>query len=336
MKKVTCAGILVADLIAADLPRVSPPGGITFAPYGIGLHIGGHAANVSIDLVGLGLKASEVGCVGAVGKDIFGSFLERALKQHRISVRLQRTGEGATSVDLILVVQGEDRRFHCHVGANALLEPDFVMRFVYRDRPKVFYVGGVGLMDRFDRELKAVLKEVKELGSLTFVDPVMPQNKSWSHLRQALPAIDILHCNEEEAQSLTGRVSLERAMRELLSSGVSLVLVTKGRKGVAAGRRGQLLTLDGFAVDPVDPTGAGDAFCAALIRKVVQEVQRRGQPTLDWTDQRLVPILVEAQAAGAACVTGIGTTSAVKRRNVASLLSAQASRVRESLSIRPL
>lgn len=333
MKKVTCTGIVVADLIAADLPRVSPAGGITFVPHSIGLHIGGHAANVSIDLIGLGLKASEVGCVGAVGRDLFGSFLEKELRRHRIAARLQRTSKGATSVDLILVVQGEDRRFHCHVGANALLEPDFVLRSVYRDKPLVFYVGGVGLMDCFDRELIAVLKEVRKLGSIIFVDPVMPPDQAWTHLRKALSAIDILHCNEEEAQSLTGQSGLKKAIKEILNAGPGLVLVTRGKRGVAAGRRGRVLTLDGFRVKPVDPTGAGDAFCAAFIRKVVQEIQRRRQARLDWTDEELIPILIEAEAAGAACVTSIGTTSAVHRRNVTSLLVSQAARVKQSLRL---
>ena len=46
---VTCAGILVVDLIAANLPKVSDPGELTHAPKGIGVHMGGHAGNVSIE-----------------------------------------------------------------------------------------------------------------------------------------------------------------------------------------------------------------------------------------------------------------------------------------------
>ena len=53
---VTCAGILICDIIAADLQKISNPGEVTFTPSGIKLCIGGHSANVSIDLMKLGLK----------------------------------------------------------------------------------------------------------------------------------------------------------------------------------------------------------------------------------------------------------------------------------------
>lgn len=336
MNKVTCAGILVADLIAADLPRVSPPGDITFTARGIGIHIGGHAANVSADLMGLGMKRGEVSCIGAVGKDIFGSFFEQALARARVATRLQWTSGVLTSVDLILVVKGEDRRYHCHMGANSFLDPDFVLRLVRRDPPLIFYAGGAGLMSGFDRHLARVLKEVKRIGPVTFVDPVRPHDGSWSFLRKALKWTDIFHCNELEAKSLTEQETLKDAVRALLDSGPKVVLVTRGKDGVAAATPGRLVSLDAFRVATLDPTGAGDAFCAGFIRQAVKRFVRSGSRRLDWGDRDLVRALLEAQAAGAACVTGIGTTSAVTRRNVRQLITGQEDRVLRSLSVEAL
>jgi len=51
------------------------------------------------------------------------------------------------------------------------------------------------------------------------------------------------------------------------------------------------------------------------------------------TDDELVGVLVEGEAAGAACVTAVGTTSAVTRRNVDRLLDAQGSKVRKSVKV---
>ena len=70
---VTCAGILVLDLIAAHLPKISSPGELTYAPEGIEMHMGGHCGNVSIDLRKLGIRNGEVSATGAVGRDIFGA-----------------------------------------------------------------------------------------------------------------------------------------------------------------------------------------------------------------------------------------------------------------------
>lgn len=93
---VTCSGILVLDIIAADLPKISDAGELTFTDRGIEVHMGGHAANVAVDLRKLGLKKGEVSTVGPVGEDIFGDFLENELAKHGIITRLQRVREVGT------------------------------------------------------------------------------------------------------------------------------------------------------------------------------------------------------------------------------------------------
>jgi fructokinase len=336
LRKVTCAGILVADLIAADLPRVSGPGEITFTRRAIETHIGGHAANVSADLMRLGMKPGEVGCLGAVGNDPFADFFERTLAEDRVAVRLQRTSKARTSVDLILVVKGEDRRYHVDVGANSFFDPGFVVRSVKEERPALFYSGGTGLMARYYRNLAAVLREVKGLGCLTFVDPVMPYNKSWSYLKKALRWTDIFHCNDIEALSLTGKGDLKAAIDSLLGSGPELVLISRGAAGLLAATPGRRLTMGAFRVRTLDPTGAGDAFCAGFIRRAVRKLEagRTGRP--DWSGEELADALIEAEASGAACVTGIGTTSAVCRNTVDKLLAAQRSAVRKTIQTETL
>jgi len=333
MKRVTCAGILVADLIAADLPRVSPPGGITFTRRAIEAHLGGHAANVSADLMRLGMKPGEVSCVGGVGNDPFADFFEKALAGEGVELNLQRTNRARTSVDLILVVTGEDRRYHVGVGASYYFSPDFVVRAVRQDRPAVFYAGGVGLMEKFDHGLADVLREVKRLGCLTFVDPVMPYNKTWHFLRKALRWTDIFHCNDVEALSLTRKTDLTSAVELLLDSGPELVLVSRGSKGLTAATPGRRLSMGGFRVRTLDPTGAGDAFCAGFIRRTVLKLKSRRASGLDWTDDELADALLDAEASGAACVTGIGTTSAVSRGKVDRLLAAQKADVMKTVRI---
>jgi fructokinase len=331
MRKVACTGILVTDFIAVDLPRVSEPGEIIFAPRGIRMHIGGHAANVSVDLMGLGLNPGDVSCLGAVGEDVCGTFIEQTLLRHHISVKLQRTRGARTSVDLILVVKGQDRRYHADVGANSSLEPSFVLGSIQQERPLLFYVGGTGLLGKFDLSLARILKDAQSSGCVTFVDPVMPYLKGWDYLRKALKWTDIFHCNDREAQSLTGETRLAEAIRTLRGFGPKLVLITRGRKGVMAATGQCLMSLKAFRVRTLDPTGAGDAFCAGIIHKLAQKIHPAASPSLDWEEDELAGILLEAQAAGAACVTGVGTTSAVKRKNVAKILADQGARVLRSV-----
>jgi len=54
MARVLCSGSFMCDIITAELPRLGDPGDLTYAPHGIQLHPGGHAANVAINLAQLG------------------------------------------------------------------------------------------------------------------------------------------------------------------------------------------------------------------------------------------------------------------------------------------
>ena len=331
--QVTCAGIFVVDLIAADLPRVSRPGEITFAPRGVGTYIGGHSANVSIDLVKLGIAEGEVSCVGAVGEDLFGSFVEETLRKHRLKLNLERTRKAGTSVDLILVVKGQDHRYHLDVGANLYLSPSHVLSVLRKENPLIFYVGATGLLGELDTNLAKILREAKTSGCVTFVDPVAPYRKGWAHLLRAMEWIDVFHCNDKEASSITNDTDVVGAIRSLVSAGPKIVAVSLGGKGVIAATRNRLIRMKAFRVRVVDPTGAGDAFCAGIIHRLLTHIQKHDSRSLALTDDELIEVLLEGEAAGAVCVTAVGTTSAVTRQNVDALLDAQGSKVRGSVRI---
>jgi sugar/nucleoside kinase (ribokinase family) len=183
---VTCAGILVVDFIAADLPKVSNPGELTFARKGIEMHVGGHVANVSIDLMKLGVEQGEVSCIGSVGEDIFGDFLESELKKYWIVTHLQRKQNVGTAKTIVLIVTGEDRRFHHDTAANWFLEPRFVTSTLEKEHPVIFYLGGVGLTGKLDKKLTKVLQKARNQGCLTFVDPVSPYLHEWDFIIPAL------------------------------------------------------------------------------------------------------------------------------------------------------
>ena len=238
---VTCVGIMVVDFIAADLQRVSAPGEVTFTP--VGMHIGGHAANVSIDLVKLGLKRGEVSSIGSVGEDLLGTFVEQNLNSFGVVTHLIRTRKADTSKDIILVVRGEDRRFHFDVGANLYLDPEFVKGVLKSEKPLILYVGAVGLLGEFDEKLLEVLKMAKELGCLTFLDPIRPYSKGWDFLVSATPLIDIFHCNNLEAAEITGKEQLRDAVKELANLGVKMAVVSIGDKGLVAAYEGEIYSM---------------------------------------------------------------------------------------------
>lgn len=330
---VTCAGILVVDIIAADLPKVSSPGELTFAPKGIEVHLGGHCGNVSIDLRKLGLKKGEVSSVGAVGDDIFGDFIEGELRKNGVITHLQRVPGVGTSKDLILVVRGEDRRYHADCGANLFLSPEFVVSVLDEEKPSIFYVGGVGLTGALDERLPEVLERAKDMGALTFVDPVAPYMREWSLIIPSIKRADIFHCNAYEAEQITGTKDLYKACDLLIKMGANMVVVSMGEKGLIARTKRNIFELPAFRVPTVDPTGAGDALCAGIISGLVEKSGYKKCDISSLPVDDIIDILLIGEAAGAACVTMVGTTTAVTRENVRRILEEQGENLRRNIKV---
>jgi sugar/nucleoside kinase (ribokinase family) len=321
---VTCAGILVADIIAANLPKVSDPGELTYVPSGIEMHMGGHPGNVSVDLRKLGLKSGEVSIVAAVGQDLFGEFLNNVLETNGIVTHLQLVPHIGTAKNMALIVAGEDHRFHVDIGANWHLSPLHVLSVLEEEKPLIFYVGGVGFTGNFDEELTRVLNRAKQLGCLTFVDPVAPYKRGWDFLVAPLKWTDVFHCNRDEAQSITGKPDPKEAAKSLADMGVKLAIISMGKEGLIAKAQNTFIEMPAFKVPVVDPTGAGDALCAGVLRGLLRTMATRKRELTDLSTDELVQILIEGSAAGAACVTKVGTTTAVTKSHVKQILEEQA------------
>lgn len=319
-----CAGSFVCDLTAAGLPHVAEPGELVYAPNGIELNIGGHSANVAIDLAQLG--QTSVAAVGCVGEDLFGEYIEDELRSRGIHAYIERLAGVSTAKNIALIVEGEDRRFIAELTANALLSTDQVMSALEEARPEIFFMGTVGGLRYIDESLVEVLGTVRSLGCLTVVDIIMPHEFGWDHITSALPMIDVLHCNELESSALTGVSDPETAADVLSDEGVHMIIITKGSEGLVAVKGTLKLAMPAFKVNAVDPTGSGDAFCAGFIDALLNaSVTRSYLPSLPLDVVKRA--LLEGEAAGAACVSAVGATTNVTREAVDRLLQEQGDRI---------
>lgn len=329
---VLISGIAVVDLIASGLERPARPGELVFCS--VRTSLGGHACNVSSDLVRLGFPRSRLRVVFPAGRDLFGHYLVRRLGEQGVRAEPVLAAAAPTSLDLILVARGEDRRYHADAGANVEMDPAPVLDLLERCRPLVYYAGGVGLLGRFDAGLAGVLRRARSLGALTFVDVVSPYRKGWSFLRRALPRTDVFHCNDDEAAAITGLRDPAAAARAILRLGARSVFVTLGGRGAVAAVPGALIRAPAFSVRVVDPTGAGDAFSAGLIRRL-HEVLAAGRRLGDLSPADWTSALLYASACGAVCATGVGTTTAVEGRKVEALLRRQGRAAGRAVVVEP-
>jgi sugar/nucleoside kinase (ribokinase family) len=320
LTRVLCAGSFVLDIVAHGLPHIAAPGELVYAPDGIDAGVGGHAANVAIDLAQLGLR--DVAAAGSVGDDPFGDFIEDELGRAGVGGRVERQAGAHTAKNIALVVDGEDRRFIAELTANTLLSIEHVVAALDDARPQAFYLGTIGGLRRIDERLDEVLEHARGIGCINVVDVVMPTALGWSRLTPAMPLIDVLHCNELEGAALTGEDDPLDAADALVDDGAGLAIVTLGPRGLVTAAGNLRLEMPAFDVDTVDPTGAGDAFCAGAIRALLEA-------GLDRDSLKSIPldilkgVLLEGEAAGAACVTAPGATTAVTREWIERLIRAQ-------------
>ena len=296
MADVGCAGILVADTFCGPMKRL-PAEGELLALDHMPSKAGGCAANVAIDLAKQGIGVEVCGCVGtdASADVLFQSFEAAGVSCGQVT-RLDTHPTGKT---VILLVEGEDRRYLHVFGANAAFDVRRIRRD-WIDGLKVLYLGGLFAMPalRTD-ELAELLGYCRQRGIVTVVDVVVPHTHAgMDGLCPLLPHVDYFLPNDDEARRLTGLADTEQQIEAFLRHGARTVIITRGREGSIAARGGERWRGEVFEVDSVDPSGSGDAFATGVVTGIV-----RG-----WD---MPQMLRYGAALGASATTAIGTTDGV-------------------------
>ncbi|MEM4682907.1 MAG: carbohydrate kinase family protein [Ignisphaera sp.] len=326
MIKLMFVGASVCDIILVT-PYLSKPGDIVYLDKGVTISLGGHPCNISIDLVKLGYKPSDIYVVSAIGEDFCGKFIEENLTSFSLNLKLFKISRIGSNKNVILVIDGEDRRFHAEVGASMYLPLEDVINYVVEVKPRLLHITP-GLLGDVDTHLSTVLSIAKDIGAVTFIDIGVAKpygREDWGFLLESLRYVDILHCSRYELKNVFGTEDIYTDIRDIIERGVKMVIVTDGEKGAYIAKDGYVLYQKAFTVNAVDPTGAGDAFQAGFLYKLIELVGDKLD--IEYINSmgydELVEILAYAQAVGAVCVTKLGTTTAISRESVKKLLNEQ-------------
>jgi fructokinase len=257
------------------------------------------------------------GFIGKVGRDPFGEFLRRTLEREGVDTHLLRLTEGARTTLAFNATRSDGQKdicFYRNPGADVLLTAEEVSP-TYLRTARLFHFGSVSLSHPPAREatLHSALM-ARNAGLLVSYDPNW-RPTLWDDARQAngliwegMALADVVHCAEEEWEFITGAPGLEAGAGKILAIGPRLVVVTLGERGCYyddGDHRGQA---PGFAVDVVDPLGAGDAFVAALLSHLVYAPKQA-----KLSDEQLGEIMQYANAAGALACTKRGVIPALPR-----------------------
>ena len=296
---VLCAGIIVADHLCAPIAHVPAAGELVMTDRMV-LAIGGCAANASVDLTKMGVRAAVV---GRVGDDVFGRIVLQMLREAGPDVSLVTTTEGAdTSQTLIVNVQGQDRRFVHTFGANAVFRAADIP-LEHLTTGKVLYVGGYLLMPGLHaRELADLFQKARGRGIHTVLDVAIPAPGDYlARLEPLLPFVDVFLPNHHEGELITGLKDPLRQAERFQALGANTVVITLGGEGAVLVQKNLRLKSGVFHVPFVDATGGGDAFDAGYMYGLLHQFGPED-------------CLRVASALGASCVRAVGTTPGVFTR----------------------
>ena len=233
---------------------------------------GGAPANASVAAARLGLASAFC---GVVGDDPFGSRLQFELAAEGVDTsRLRQSGEASTTIAFAWKDPGGDGHFWLLRGADALLsEADVASADITSLGALV--VGSVALSAQPSRSAIERAVGLAHQAGIPVVFDVNLRPSLWTDLTSARPACEevarrsrLVKLSLDDASGLYGRdVIPDAAIETVLSLGPSAVVLTDGERGCWFNSSSSVAFVPAFRVQAVEPTGAGDAFTAAIIAR---------------------------------------------------------------------
>lgn len=310
-KRVVTLGEALVDLVVEE-----PRGAALQEARSFQRAAGGAPANVAVGVARLGAPA---GFIGAVGSDPFGRFLQRTLQANGVDTsQVKETAAGQTALAFVSHA-GEGERgflFYRQNAADLQLRPEDVNE-AYVANAAVLHVGSLSLTA--EPALAATLTGLayaRSHGVPRSVDPNLRLDL-WPHTRAAKGAIiellsqaTLVKLSAEELEFLTGATTAAAA-RSLMHEELQLLCVTRGAAGVEYHTQARSGHVHGWRVDPVDTTGAGDAFVAALLAALTELPGQAGVAAVVADTAVLERTLRRATAFAALTVTRVGAIPAM-------------------------
>lgn len=306
MKEIFCIGELLIDFVAEkqgnDLSKAME---FTKKP-------GGAPANVACAIAKLGGKSHFIGCVG---QDPFGNYLLNVLEENKVSIELAQKSTTFTTLAFVSLSTGGERDFIFSRGADKELQYDSSIKKRFKNNMVHFGAATALLGGKLEDAYGRYLFDALTQNSFISFDPNFREdlwkNDEETFIKKCMPFIEKSHLckfSMEEAQLLSGKTKAEEACVFFHETGVPLVVVTLGSGGTYISTETLKKTIPSIKVEPVDTTGAGDAFIGCLL----QQISSLGNPLEVSMETVILENMVEkANKAGAITTTNYGAIPAL-------------------------
>ena len=230
---------------------------------------GGSVAN---SIVGISQLGDEVGFIGKVSDDDFGSKYEEGLKKENVKYFYSKKKEELpTGTCLILVTPDSERTMCTFLGTAGKINENDINSDAIKKSEIIFlegYLWDEGEPKKaFDKAINSANKVAMSLSDQFCVDRHKPH-----FLNLVKNELDITFANEQEISSLIGAKNFSEVIN--FSKQINkLIVVTRGEKGAVAVNGEEITESDIHKnLKIVDLTGAGDLFAAGFLHGYINKL----------------------------------------------------------------
>ncbi|KAK8965783.1 Fructokinase-2 [Platanthera guangdongensis] len=273
---------------------------------------GGAPANVAVAIAKLGGRSAFV---GKVGEDEFGHMLADILKQNGVEGGGVLFDQNARTALAFVTLRSDGERefmFYRNPSADMLLTEKELDLELIRSAA-IFHYGSISLITEPCRSAHmAAMRAAKSAGILCSYDPNVrlplwpSQQAAQDGIRSIWTHADFIKVSDDEVAFLTnGDPYEEKNVLSLWFDGLKLLIVTDGEKGCRYFTKSFKGKVDGYRVNTVDTTGAGDAFVGSLLVSISED------RSIFEDEKKLRKALAFANACGAICTTKKGAIPAL-------------------------
>ena len=293
---IASVGELLVELVRMDKNSHHLTAGLYQGPFASG------APGIFID------QAAKVGgrCifVGAVGDDAFGKVILERLRANHVDTRLIRTLAGVpTGSAFVSYNEDGSRDFVYNIARSAATQfgGDTDIAELAAFNLAYLHVSGAALGDAgMCSKILGICRALHAKGVRISFDPnvrkeLIDSPDYFAAVREIMGMCVVFLPSDDDAEALFPGQSLEAFSPALFNLGIEHIVLKRGAHGcrvLSAG--GEHFKLAAHSVDVLDPTGAGDCFCATFVTLLASK------------RFSLEQVLQRANAAGALAVTKIG------------------------------
>ncbi|MGC4100022.1 carbohydrate kinase family protein [Ferruginibacter sp.] len=310
--KILCIGEALIDLICTDKGS-SLSDGNNFLKKA-----GGAPTNVAAAIAALG---GNVELAAKVGTDPFGKHLAEVMNEFGVSTKwMLQDEEHFTTFAFVSLMENGERDFYFNRGADGQLSRQEVEAINLEEFSIVHFGSATGFLPGpLQAAYQGLLQKALQSNILISFDPnyrhLLFKGNTQSFIDQSWNFLNCCHffkLSDEEALLITGAATLTDAVAMLQEKTTAVFAVTLGKEGTLLACNADTSIVPSIAVNPVDTTGAGDAFVGAVLYQLSDKTlpQIKAMSAQHWKE-----VVANANKAGARTCEYMGAMEAFKHLN---------------------